>query len=149
MQTYLKERPAVLGGKYALHVEFAQMVVWEQEANELQVNFKKLGLLPQEAVGELELRLKVTPCHGCHWIGSPVQGRQAMDLNQDMTLYFRSLLDNVTIQVLNGGDKICECKKYVFELLCLDYRVYDLSGDKIRGQLKIKATTYIPIIVID
>jgi hypothetical protein len=72
-----------------------------------------------------------------------------MDLNQDMTLYFKSLLDNVSIQVYSGKEKVCECKKYVFELLCLDYRVCDLAGEKIKGQVKIKATTYIPIIVID
>ena len=96
-----------MGNKYALHVEFAQMVVFEHEANELEINFKKLALMPPNSVSTLEPQLRVIACHGSHWSGTPVKGRQAMDLNQDMTLYFKSLLDNSSIQVYNGKEKIC------------------------------------------
>ena len=82
-------------------------------------------------------------------MGQPVSGQETVELDQNMTLYYKSLLDNVTIEVYSGREKLCECTKYVFELLCLDHTVCDLKGNRIKGQVKIKATTYIPIIVID
>jgi hypothetical protein len=149
VQTYHRENPGMATAKYALHLEFAQMVVWEQEANELQLHFKKLALLPESAASKLQPQLRVTACHGTSWSGQPVSSQQALHLNQNMTLYFQSLLDAVELQVLSGSQKLCEAKLYVFELLGLDYRACDLVGDKVRGQLKVKATTFLPIIVVD
>lgn len=62
---------------------------------------------------------------------------------------YRSLLDTVTFQVWDNRDKICECQKYIFELLCTDYQMYSLSGERFKGQLKIKSTTPLPIVIVD
>lgn len=78
-----------------------------------------------------------------------MNGKQTTGLNQSMTLNYKSLLDTVTIQVFNGREKLCECKRFIFELLGTDFMICDLMGVRIKGQIKVKGTTYIPIIVVD
>lgn len=62
---------------------------------------------------------------------------------------YRSLLDSVTFQLWNQRDKICECQKFVFELLGTDYIMCSLKGEIYKGQLKIKATTPMPIVILE
>lgn len=66
-----------------------------------------------------------------------------------MSLTFKSLLDTVTFQVWNNNNKMCECQKYVFEFLSEDYTLFNLGGESFKGQLKVKATTSLPIVIID
>lgn len=75
MQTYLNENKYVEGSKYALHVEFAQMVVWENESNTINLLFKRLGLIPGQSIGHLKPFIKVYTTHGGSWTGKSHHGQ--------------------------------------------------------------------------
>lgn len=63
---------------------------------------------------------------------------------------FHSLLDTVILQLYHEKTKLCECKRFLFELIGEGSRVLELDGDAVRrASIKVAARPPLPIVIIE
>lgn len=62
---------------------------------------------------------------------------------------FRSLLDTITLQLCSERQRLCETKRFIFELLGEQSHIFELEGRNIKtAKIKVSAKPTIPIIMI-
>lgn len=63
---------------------------------------------------------------------------------------FQSLLDTAILQLFHEKTKLCECKRFIFELIGDGSKLLDLEGEVVRrASIKISTRATLPIVIID
>lgn len=77
-----------------------------------------------------------------------MQMQESIVLDEEVGLTYQNLLDTIFFQLWSGNHKLCELKKYVFELIDGQAKLIDLIGPSLKAQLKILPKNEMPIIPI-
>jgi hypothetical protein len=127
------------------------MIVRSQEANYLEVSFRSILLkLADQKARQLRPFLRVTVSHGSSWSGKERAGGELLANEESTTLVFHSLLDTVVLQLYNDKARLCEAKRFLFELIGDGSRILELEGEIVkRASIKLVARSTLPIVIIE
>jgi hypothetical protein len=151
VQTYSSTEPSKPGSRYAFHLEFAQVVVRANETNYMEVSFGKIALkVSDPKIRQMSLNLRVVVSHGSGWNGKQLLGNDLIKYDESTTLMYHSLLDSVILQLFSEKVKLCETRRFVFELLGDGSRIFDLEGEVIkRASIKVACRPSLPVVLVE
>jgi hypothetical protein len=103
------------------------MIVKSQEANYMELSFRGVQLkLKEQRMKQMRVGLRVSVSHGSSWSGKEIPASDLSSMEESTTIMFHSLLDTVSLQLYGDKAKLCECKRFVFELIAEDSRAIEL-----------------------